>query len=187
MLGEGVEQLCVFAVFAVTGVVLCACFVFCAGVFRTRLSACVSDAAVGLAALYAVWKINLELNNGEFRLYVFLGLAMGAVIAYFTCKRTLDKASALLYNWFTKLTADDNGQNFSQKGNIDTVLRGDIGTDIAGVHAVGNADAVVVAQQQNGTPANSHRQRATRQRRVAGTERLPANRRVRPQMGGRTR
>ncbi|MCH5160225.1 MAG: hypothetical protein J1F66_05230 [Clostridiales bacterium] len=150
MLGEGIEQLYVFVVFVVLAVLLAAVYIFGLGLFRSRLAGTIFDCLWGVVSLWLVWRTNLSVNNGQCRLYLFIALAAGAVIAYFTCKSTLDKASALLYNLFTtKLVDKSDGSDILQKNNLDTVRDGDIGTTDTRLHAVDTVDADVVAKRKS--------------------------------------
>ena len=76
MLGEGIQQLQVFVVFVVLGLALGCAYLFGIGLFRTRLAAIIFDAIFGAAAVYAVFAANLALNNGEFRLFVLIGVLL---------------------------------------------------------------------------------------------------------------
>lgn len=144
MLGEGIEQLYVFAVFVALGVALGIVYLLGIGVFRRKVSGLIFDAVFGFAAIYLVWKVNLETNNGEFRLFIVVGLALGVILAYATCKTALDKVSCLLYNLFTtKMVDKDDGTHFSQKVNVNIIRGGSADSSDTGVHATGNSYADV--------------------------------------------
>ena len=150
MLGVGIEQLYVFVVFGVLGVGIASVYIFGAGLFRGRLAGTIFDCIWGAVSLWLVWSVNLSVNNGQCRLFVFIALALGAVIAFFTCKRMLDKASALLYNLFTtKLVDKSDGSNLLQENNLDTVRDGDIGGTDTRLHSAGVSDPAVVAQRSS--------------------------------------
>lgn len=169
MLGKGIEQLCVFVVFCALGVGFCALYIFGVGLTKSKIAAIVFDCIFGAVCLYVIWKVNLELNNGECRAFVFVGLIAGATITFVTCKRTLDKLSAMLYNLFTTKFKDDvvnDGKTILQKVNSSDSNSGDTGTGIAGLHATGNADADVVtkrtrrrARSQNKRSKRRHNQK----------------------------
>ena len=148
MLGEGIEQLYVFVVFAVVGVAVAAVYIFGLGLFKSRLFGAIFDGVWGAVSLWLIWRVNLAVNNGQCRLFVFVAIAAGAAIAYFSCKRMLDKLSALLYNLFTtKLVDEPDGNDFSQKDNLDNVRSGDASVADAGVHATGVAYSAVVTKR----------------------------------------
>ena len=187
MLGEGIEQLCVFAVFFALGVGFCALYVFGAGLTKTKLAAIVFDCIFGAVATYVIWKVNLEVNNGECRAFLFVALAFGCVISLVTCKSTLDKLSAMLYNLFTTKLVDDDGETVLQEVNSSDIHSGDTGTGIASLHAFGNADANVVTKRPRRKASNAHR-RSKRARSVdAGAAGIHAIQRLRKKMGRRAR
>lgn len=146
-LGEGVEQLAVFSVFCVLGAAFCSAYVFGYRLFKSKLPSVIFDAVFGAFFLYAVIAVNLAVNNGEFRLFVFVGLAVGAVISFLTVKSTLDKLGDALYNLFTEKLADkSDGKDIQQQKSGDSVHSGDSGFGSAALHAVGDADANGVAE-----------------------------------------
>ena len=83
-LGEGIEQLYVFVVFFAVGLFLAAIYLFALGLFKSKLSGFIFDAFFSAGALLLLWKCNLEVNNGEFRLFVFIGLFFGIAACYLT-------------------------------------------------------------------------------------------------------
>ena len=148
MLGEGIEQLYVFAVFFALAVGLAAVYLFGLGLFRGRLAGTIFDCIWGAAALWLTWRVNLAVNNGQCRLYVFVALFAGATLACLTCKSMLDKASGMLYNLFTtKLVDNSDGSNLLQENNLNTVRDSDIGSSDIGMHAVGKSHATVVTKR----------------------------------------
>ena len=148
MLGQGIEQLYVFVVFVVLGIALCSAYLFGLGLFRSKLFGTIFDCIWGAVSLWLVWRVNLDVNNGQCRLFVFIAIVVGATLAYVSCKSMLDKASGLLYNLFTtKLVDVSDGSNLLQKNNLDTVRDGDIGATDTRLHAVGVTDATVGAKQ----------------------------------------
>lgn len=184
MLGEGIEQLYVFAVFAVVGVALGVVYLLGIGVFRSKVAGVIFDAVFGFLAIYLVWKVNLETNNGEFRLFIVVGLALGVILAYFTCKTALDKVSCLLYNLFTtKLVDKDDETHFSQKVNVNTIRSGSASRSDTGVHAVGNAYADVsnkgTHRQVRTTVSRSRRYH----RRTSGNAGISSNGRIHKKVG----
>lgn len=184
MLGEGIEQLYVFAVFAVLGVALSLSYLFGIGVFRTKVGGFIFDAIFGFVAIYLVWKVNLETNNGEFRLFIVVGLALGALTTCFTCKTALDKASTLLYNLFTtKVVNKDDRTLISQKVNGDTIGCGSISDSDAGVHAVGNSHSDVGIEGARRLSKQTNRRIASSRRSVKRAFRVSSNRRVRKKVG----
>lgn len=139
-LGKGIEQLGVFAVFCVLGVVLVALYLFGYGLFRSKLAAVIFDVLFGAAGIFATIFVNLQVNNGEFRLFIFVGMFFGGIIAYFVCKSPLDKVSNALYNLFTTKIADkDNGKNILQQKNVDSVRSGNVSADSIGMHIIDNS------------------------------------------------
>ena len=148
MLGEGVEQLCVFVVFCALGVGLSTLYIFGVGLTKSKLSSIIFDSIFGAGCIYVIWKVNLELNNGECRAFLFVGLALGSTITFITCKRTLDKLSAMLYNLFTKQQKTvNNDTHILQKMDIGSIRSGDTGSSVASLHAIGDADSTVVTKQ----------------------------------------
>ena len=188
MLGEGIEQLYVFAVFVALGVAISAAYLFGLGLFRGRLSGAIFDCVWGAVSLWLAWRVNLDVNNGQCRLFLFVALFVGALVAYITCKSTLDKASALLYNLFTtKLVDNTDGENLLQENNLDTVRDGDIGGTDTRLHSAGVTDAVVVAKRK-GKRVRRNDSKSKRKRnfprRVARVHEI---KRIREEMGRRAR
>lgn len=188
MLGEGIEQLQVFAVFAVLGLALTAVYLFFMGLFKSRLATIIFDAIYGAAAIYAVFITNLSINNGQFRLFIFVALALGAIIGVATCKTLLDKASSALYNLFTTKTEDDvDGLRVSQQKDIDTDSSGSsVGTG-TGVHAADNALPDFVAKPTHRKTSKPNRRVEKARRSHARANRIYENRRVRQTLGRKQR
>lgn len=185
MLGEGIEQLRVFVVFAVLGLALMAVYLFGLGLFRSRLAIILFDGIFGVASIYAVFAVNLAVNNGEFRLFVFLGLAMGCVICAVTCKTLLDKASAALYNLCTKSTEDEaNDAHVSQQKDIGLDSSGGNGSAVAGVHTADNSHSNVLAKSTRRKASKPNRRIKKTRRSHSGTNRVHENRRIRKGLGG---
>lgn len=136
-LGEGIQQLYVFLAFVALGVISSVVYLFATAFFKGKLASAIFDALFGVSFVFALWKLNVRANNGEFRLFVFVALFFGIFIATVTCKSTLDKAAAVVYNLTTSHKAAKNGKTVLQKelGNID-----DSGADGAGVSALYAAD-----------------------------------------------
>lgn len=173
MLGKGIEQLYVFAVFWALGVGLSLIYIFAVGLTKSKLAATVFDGIFGAVAIYLTWKVNLEINNGEFRLFIFVGLILGCVVTYFTCKSTLDKLSALLYNLLTiKIVEQSDGKDLSQKVDGNRVRGGNAGTGVAGLHATGNADTVVLTKSTRRRTKSNDTKSQGRRRRTAKIARL---------------
>lgn len=184
MLGEGIEQLYVAAVFAVLGVALSSVYLFGIGVFKSRVSGLIFDSIFGMVAIYLVWKVNLETNNGEFRLFVVLALAFGVVLTCFICKTALDKASLLLYNLFTTKVVDkDDGTHILQKVNGNTICFGSISSSDTGVHVTGNANADVSSKGAHRKVRTTAGRSRSNHRRTSGCTEVSSNRRVRKKMG----
>ena len=185
MLGEGIEQLGVFAVFFALGVGLSALYIFGVGLTKPKLAAIIFDCIFGSGCLYVIWKVNLEVNNGECRAFLFVALALGSATSYFTCKRMLDKLSAMLYNLFTKV--NDDGKDILQEVDSSNVRSGNTGSGVASLHATGNADAMVVAKRSRRRSGKGNRKgkaRRGRNERALGTH---ATRRLDSPMGRRSR
>ncbi len=182
-LGAGVEQLYVFAVFWALGIGLSLIFLFFEGLLQTRFAACIFDVLFGAFAIWVIWKVNLDVNNGEVRTFLYIALVLGCATTVLTCKTTLDKLSAMLYTWLTKGLAAQHEQNFLQKINVDSIRSGNADTGIAGVHAVGNADADEFAQTAGRKAERNDRRRKTRRAKASGAHRLSQNGRLRKRMG----
>lgn len=189
MLGEGIEQLCVFVVFCALGVGFSALYIFGVGLTKSKIAAIVFDCIFGAGCIYVIWKTNLELNNGECRLFLFVGLLFGAIITYVTCKRTLDKLSAMLYNLFTTKFANvvDNGKTILQKVNSSDSDSGDTDTGIAGLHATGNADANGRTKRSRRRAGSQNRRSKGRRKQKGSASRRNERQRVADKMGGRAR
>ena len=187
-LGEGVEQLYVFAVFFALGVGFSLIYIFGVGITKSKLAAIVYDSVFGAGAIFVTWKTNLEINNGEFRAFIFIGLALGCVITYLTCKRTLDKLSAMLYNLFTtKFVDKGNGTDILQKVNIDNIRGGNAGAGAAGLHAVSDTDSMVVTKSTRRRVKRNDTASAGKRRRPTKIARVSSNRRLRKGVGRKTR
>ena len=188
MLGEGVEQLCVFAVFFVLGVVLSALYIFGVGLTKLKLAAIIFDVIFGAVCLYVIWKVNLEVNNGECRAFLFVGLVAGAAITFVTCKSTLDKLSGMLYNLFTtKLTAEKDGTYILQKVNSGDIRSGDTDSGIASLHASGQSRSAVKRKRSHSKVRTASARRRTRQDRPRKNARVSSIGRFRETVGRATR
>ena len=187
-LGEGIEQLYVFAVFFALGLGFSLIYIFGVGLTKSKLAAIIYDSVFGAGAIFVVWKTNLEINNGEFRAFIFIGLALGCVTTYFTCKSTLDKLSAMLYNLFTtKFVEKGNGTDILQEVNIDNIRSGNAGAGAAGLHAVSNTDSMVVTKPTRRRVKRDDTAGARKRRRPAKATRVSSNRRLRKGVGRKTR
>lgn len=185
LLGQGVEQLQAFVVFAVLGLALAAVYMFGLGLFRARLAGIVFDCVFGAVALWLVFITNLNVNNGEFRLFMFLGLSLGAIISVLTCKTLLDKLSSALYNLFTvNRENEDDGTDILQQKNVDNVRGGDAGAADTVVYAVNGSDANGVNEAPRRIFGRAHRKRKKRRAGKAGFDRIHENGRLRHKMGG---
>ena len=187
MLGEGIEQLCVFAVFFALGVGFSALYMFGVGLTKPKLAATIFDCIFGAVVIYVIWKVNLEINNGECRAFLFVGLAVGATITFVTCKRTLDKLSAMLYNLFTTKLVDNDGTHILQEINSSDIRSSDTDSGIASLHATGNADTNVVAKRSRKKASNTHRRSKTARSDNPGTSGVHEIKRVRKGMGRKAR
>ena len=187
MLGKGIEQLCVFAVFFVLGAGFSAIYIFGVGLTKPKIAAIIFDSILGAVATYVIWKVNLELNNGECRAFLFVALIFGCVITFVTCKSTLDKLSAMLYNLFTTKLVDNDGTHILQEVNSSNIRSGDTDTGIASLHATGNADADVVTKRSRKRNGRTHSRSAQRRNQTARAPRIHANKRLRKKMGRSSR
>ena len=183
MLGKGLEQLCVFVVFFVLGVGFSALYIFAVGLTKPKLAAIVFDCIFGAVAIYVIWKVNLEVNNGECRAFLFVGLVFGCVITFVTCKTTLDKLSAMLYNLFTTKKVDDDGTHILQEINSSDIRSSDTDTGTASLHATGNADADVVVKSSRRKASGVDSRSKRKKRSYQGTARISSIRRLREKMG----
>lgn len=186
-LGEGVQQFQVFVVFVVLGLALGAVYLFGIGLFRARLAAIIFDVVFGAASVYAVFAVNLAVNNGEFRLFVLIAIALGVFLSVLTCKTLLDKASSALYNLFTTREDDLDDARISQQKNIHTNSSGGDSSSAFSLHAVDNSLSAVVPKPKRRASSSANK-RAVRQRnRTKRTSSIHANRRVRKALGGKQR
>lgn len=138
-LGEGAHQLGVFVVFACIGVVQAAAYVFASGFFKGKW--CVLwDLLFGAQFTFCVWIVNVQVNCGKFRAFVFVALAVGAIIAVATCKSTLDRTAKLLYNLATSQKVANN-EIILQKGHVNFDSCGNNSANIPVLHVADNANA----------------------------------------------
>lgn len=187
-LGKGIEQLQVFAVFFALGVGLSLVYIFGVGLTKQKISAIVFDGIFGATAVYLLWKVNLECNNGEFRVFTFVGLIVGCVATYFTCKRALDKLSSMLYNLFTTELAENNdGKDLLQKVDGNPIRRGNTDTGIAGLSATHKSRSNVRAKRAGRNASNANRRRSRTRTGDRRTARVSSIRRIRETMGRTTR
>lgn len=107
-----------------------------------------ADAAVGALGVFAVWKLNLIVNDGEMRLFVLLGFFCGVAIAQLTCKSVLDRISKVLYNLATLKKVAEN-ETVLQKKHVNSCSGGNNSVDISDLHAVGNAHATGKPQRKS--------------------------------------
>ena len=110
ILGKGIEQLQIFATFWAFSTIATAVYLFVNGFVKTQLARVIFDTIFSIAIVPAFWGANVHFNNGEFRLFVFLAVALGIATSYFCFCSTLDKLSAKLYNLFTTKKVDNNGK-----------------------------------------------------------------------------
>ncbi len=184
MLGEGIEQLYVFVVFVALGIVLTSVYVFFMAFTRAKLAAVIFDCVFGAVSLWLLWITNLNVNNGEFRFFVFLGVAVGAVICIATCKTLLDKASQALYNLFTaKLEDKVDGTHILQQKDVNTVRSGNADTVASGMYAAHDADANGVDEQPQGTFAGNDKRMRGARKSHRRTHRILQDKRVRNRVG----
>ena len=187
-LGEGIVQLYVFAVFWALGVGFCLIYVFGVGLTKTKLAAILFDCIFGAIVVYSVWKVNLEVNNGEFRAFIFVGLVVGCVTAYFTCKSTLDKLSAMLYNLFTtQLEKKSNGTDILQKVDGNNVRSGDTDSGTAGVPVADKPRSNVRTKRAHRNVRKASPRSRSRHERSSGLSRVSQKRRIREVVGRTTR
>ena len=83
---------------------------FINGFVKTQLARVIFDTIFSIAMVPCFLKANIHFNNGEFRLFVFVALALGVATSYFCFRSTLDKLSTKLYNLFTTKKVDNNGK-----------------------------------------------------------------------------
>lgn len=179
MLGKGIEQLQAFVVFAVLGLFLSAIYIFALGLLRGKLVGVIFDAIFGAVSLWLVFITNLNINNGEFRLFVFLGLAAGVIICVVTCKTLLDKASSALYNLFTVSSEDEeDGTHILQQKNVDTVRSGDAGTVDSGVYAAHDVNANGGDEKPRRANTGSNKRRVRQRSRTKRSHRVYENPRI---------
>ena len=109
-LGKGIEQLQIFATFWALATVATVVYLFVNGFAKTQLARIIVDLIFSLFAVPAFLIANVHFNNGEFRLFVFLAVALGVTTSYICFRSTLDKLPAKLYNLFTTKKVDNNGK-----------------------------------------------------------------------------
>lgn len=187
MLGEGVQQFQVFVVFAVLGFALCSVYLFSMGLFRSRLAIVIFDCIFGASSVYAVFAANLAVNNGEFRIFVFVALAIGSVLSVAICKTLLDKASSALYNLFTTKEDDYNAARVSQQKIVNTDNIGSSAGSDTDLHATGIPVADVVIQPQRRKASSANRRSNKPTSRAKRPSAIHANRRIRQALGRKQR
>jgi hypothetical protein len=69
---------------------------------RKHLFSVLFDVLFGAFALYVMWAVNFRLNDGQFRIYIALGLAIGALLYATILFSFLDNFTRALYNLFNK-------------------------------------------------------------------------------------
>ena len=79
-LGEGVQQFYVFCAFVALGTLIALPYLFVVGLPKNKMLSLLWDVLYGLATVFALWKFNLAVNNGEFRLFVFAAFLSGIAI-----------------------------------------------------------------------------------------------------------
>lgn len=184
MLGEGIQQLYVFLTFVATGVMLSVPYLFLAGLCKNKVAAVAFDGCYGALSLFAVWKLNVEVNNGDFRWFVFVALVLGVIIVCTTCKTTLDKLSAALYNLLTSLRlGKDDGETVLQKEHSNFGNSGSRGADISAVHVADQPDSTFQPETNVGKTDRNGKSGKNKRGRKARTDKLPQNGQVRDRMG----
>lgn len=187
MLGEGIQQFQVFVVFAVLGLALGCIYLFGMGLFRSRLAIVIFDCIFGLFAIYAVFATNLATNNGQFRLFVLIALALGVTISVVTCKTLLDKASSALYNLFTTKGDEKDATRISQQKNIHTDSGGSSAGVASGMHVTDNIVADVVPKTKRSTSSSANRRAVRQASRAKQASRIHEDRRIRKALGAKQR
>lgn len=186
MLGASIFQLYAFLAFAAFGALCAMVYTFVSGLTKSKLGAVITDAVFGALFIFLLWKLNLKINNGECRLYVFIGIILGAAIAVVTSKHTLDKWSLALYNLTTsKKAVKKDGKTVLQKENIGV---GDSGSDGVGVSAVsvdGDVDAVHQPKKHKRRIGKNDRIGGIGRKGKTGTAGIQKNKRLRDRMGGK--
>lgn len=138
-LGEGTHQLGVFVVFVCVGVVQAAVYIFANEFFKGKWSV-LWDSLFGVQFVFCVWAVNVQVNCGKFRGFVFVALAVGTIIAVATCKSVLDRTAKLLYNLATSQKVANN-EIILQKGHVNFDSCGNNSVDIPVLHVADNANA----------------------------------------------
>ena len=111
-LGKGIEQLQVFATFWAFSTLATAVYLFANGFVKSQIARVICDVIFSLLVVPLFLTANLHLNNGEFRLYLFLAMALGVITSCICFGRILDKLANKLYNLFTTKKVDNNGKDF---------------------------------------------------------------------------
>lgn len=177
MLGEGIQQLYVFLAFWALGVILTVLYLFVVGLLKGRVLTLLFDVCYGVFAVYSVWKLNLQCNNGNFRFFVFVALLLGAIIVSLTCKTTLDKLSCALYNLFTsKKVGKEDERTVLQKEHIDIVGSGGSSADTATVHSAHVSDATLQHKAGKGRIRRTFKRGKSKRRSQAGIVELSQHR-----------
>lgn len=166
-LGEGVRQLYVFFAFVCLGVLLAVVFALFSKV--NGKWTLLSDAAVGALGVFAVWKLNLIVNDGEMRLFVLLGLFCGVAIAQLTCKSVLDRISKVLYNLATLKKVAEN-ETVLQKKHVNSCSGGNNSVDISAVHVVDSSHSTQQPQTDVGKVAGVGGRSKKRRERQTGID-----------------
>lgn len=103
-LGANISQLYVFLLFFVLGVAITAVYMLGFKLTeRSRVATLVFDSVYGCGCAVLVWYVNLVKNNGEARVFVFVGLVVGALMAVKILKDVLFNAVYRLKRLFYKL------------------------------------------------------------------------------------
>jgi spore cortex biosynthesis protein YabQ len=103
---DATAQLLLFLVYVFLGIMLPTVYHILHSLLRPirrkHLLSVIFDVIFGVFALYIMWVVNFRLNDGQFRIYIALGLAIGA-LAYATILFSfLDNFGKTLYTLFNK-------------------------------------------------------------------------------------
>ena len=143
LLGVGKEQLYVFLLFVALGVVVGVVYLIGYKLTKGRLAAALFDGIYCIGCAVVLFFVNLVRNNGQARLHVFVGLAVGVALSWLICAKPLDKPLGRLYNRLTQLGSEvnDDGTTVPQKINGNTDCDGNTGSGTVALRIVDDAVA----------------------------------------------
>lgn len=101
-------QLLIFLMYIFFGMVVSLFYHIVVSIFsmlpikHKKFATIIADTVAGLSITAFLWYVNFRYNDGQFRLYILLGLIIGVILYVKILKSLVDKGANSLYNLFTK-------------------------------------------------------------------------------------